>query len=333
MLRTQVINQVIKPLYAKRWTWLVYLSGILLGLSGLDELPGILVYLLTAALLLFAVPHAACDLYIPAWLINPRWEKSPAYWASIAMLFLLPNLLIVTLWLNLSDVMMVFFLAIVAWHWGTADNYRLPLRSFRWLFLGIGRGCLIIGLPFFLQAEETAYWMLMILERNQSLVIGILINIAPYLVALGITLELLAPVFGYLFEKQRPSAEIKIHWIETLFLFALFETASPMLGFIIYFLILHSGRQLVRLTRHLPDKRQIIVEANTRLGTLLRLYKRSKLGLLISLSCSIAFIAWVISRGYTFEESLLLYLLYFSGFLLPHLVLGLIIDLRKKVLN
>lgn len=187
-----------------------------------------------AALFLIAVlglPHGAAD----ALLIKKRWPNIfgaagiMTCYAAIAIAFAF-------FFFHFPALGLVVFILISIWHFGVEDSKTLP----SWSIPAAG-GIFILG-PFLLwSAEINLYLSQLGLTDSQSV---FLLRTAPWLFALCVVTLLLAVL--------RQLRVSKAPLIGFLLSIPVAIALPPLLGFSLYFSLLHAPRHSAFLTQHMP---------------------------------------------------------------------------------
>ena len=136
------------------------------------------------------------------------------------------------LWRSYPLPSTLFFLALTAWHWGTADASLESSPTFSWLLFAISRGSLVMLAPFAFHLADT--WSVILLMAPQA---------GPPPASLPFLPLLLIATLLNLF--SRPSVH---QTIETFLLLFLFYLTPPLLSVGTYFVAFHAWRHLLRLS-------------------------------------------------------------------------------------
>jgi beta-carotene 15,15'-dioxygenase len=186
-------------------------------------------FFLSSALIL-GVPHGACDPWIPGWVLH-RPSRIP-FLVFFFLIYLSISFAYLLIWRTYPLPSTLFFLALTAWHWGTADASLETAPSLQWLLFGLSRGSLVMLAPFAFHLKDT--WSVILLMAPNA---GFPPEAFPFLPAL-----IMAALLNFL---SRPS----IHQtIETSLLLILFYLTPPLLAVGTYFVAFHSWRHLLRLS-------------------------------------------------------------------------------------
>ena len=186
-------------------------------------------FFLSSALIL-GVPHGACDPWIPGWVL--RRPTRVSFFLIFFIVYLSISAAYLLLWRSYPLPSTLFFLALTAWHWGTADASLESSPTLSWLLFAIGRGSLVMLAPFAFHLADT--WSVILLMAPHA---GPPPTSLPFLPAL-----LIAAFLNLL---SRPS----IHQtIETSLLLLLFYLTPPLLSVGTYFVAFHAWRHLLRLS-------------------------------------------------------------------------------------
>ncbi|NBT23667.1 hypothetical protein EBT11_03315 [bacterium] len=245
---------------------LLTILGLLFPQSALTFAPW---FFLSSALLL-GVPHGACDPWVPGWILH-RPSRIPFLFCFF-LIYLSLSFLYLLAWRTCPLPATLCFLALTAWHWGTADASLETTPGLSWLLFGLSRGSLVMLAPFAFHLNDT--WSVILLMAPNA---GLPPASFPFLPAL-----LMAALVNLL---CRPS----IHQsIEITLLFLLFYCTPPLLSVGTYFVAFHAWRHLFRLSA-LRDQLTPLQPLDRWIHSLLRL-------LLLSIPltlASLAFLRWI----------------------------------------
>lgn len=217
-----------------RWQGLIFIFlALFTSLASLLWGPMLPLYetLLAAGLIVFlGVPHGALDPLFAAALLR---LKSRSEWLCFSLVYLLLAALVVLLWWTLPTIFLIAFLTISVLHF--SGDLSVGASFFeRFLY-----GAAVITLPAALHAAEMfrLFSMLVGPSAAQPVVSVLQVSAWPCLIAL---LALVAV------SAARRTDRDGFRNLEILALGVLAFTATPLLGFAIYFCTMHSARHILR---------------------------------------------------------------------------------------
>ena len=331
MLHVIFINTIAKPIWEKRWLWVLYLA---LWLPNWLPFPNQdLAYhtFVLAALALFVIPHGVADLYLPAWILNPPWERQLAYWGAI--MGIIAILAVATLglyWLSIN-FSIALFSAIIMWHWGSLDTLRVyPHRGPSWVVGSMGRGMLVLVAPLFFQPLETQELILSLTRSEESFILTTLYSFSKYILILAIFLEILAVILNKFVEARGLPPKISAHATESLFILLTFAYAQPLLGLTFYFLILHSFRHINRVPAYISETRGNFGESGGTFRNFSYYFQRTNLITFVIILLMGGWFAWNIYRGFDLFQATQASLQPLFLLLIPHTFVSLLADFNPK---
>jgi len=98
-----------------------------------------------ASLLLFGLPHGACDHLVLPRIARPPWTRRDGI--LFYLLYLAGCGLVLLLWMVSAPAGLLFFLALTIWHWGSADGVTLPGSAARYAAGSLARGLIVVLAP------------------------------------------------------------------------------------------------------------------------------------------------------------------------------------------
>ena len=115
-------------------------------------------YALALSVPLFGLPHGSADWWVMRLAADGRWNLRTQ--ARCAAVYVLASLATLAFWRVLPATALVGFLALTAWHFGSAEaSVLLPeRRTFRdpvWWMFAVGRGLLVVFLSLAFRPVET----------------------------------------------------------------------------------------------------------------------------------------------------------------------------------
>lgn len=215
------------------------------SLSGLWFLPW------TLGLLLFGLPHGACD-HLVASKLTGRSSTGDAL--GFVLLYLGAAAAVFVLWMVDATLALAFFLALTAWHWGSADAEHCREEGLAPFFIAaVARGALVISAP-------VAFYP----EQSLSAFAGIVsvfgeapawnVEWVAILAVAGLILSVVVEasmIFSNLVRRRaRPALR---EAVEILLLIALFSLVSPIAAVGVYFVFWHAWRHVLRVSELLEE--------------------------------------------------------------------------------
>lgn len=333
MLRVLLIKALIEPIWARRRLWLLYL--ILIGLSQLilDQAPAIHYLFMLFAIGTFTIPHGTADLFLPAWILNPPWEKQINYWipAMAIVIFVAGGT-----WLIFEfsiDFGVALFSALVMWHWGSVDAVSIyPQRALAWVIASIGRGMLIVSAPMYFRPLEVQDFILNLTGAEESAILNTLYWLSEYILISGIALELLATAVNKFIEGRGFLKRAAGHLAETVFLVLMFKWANLQLSVTFYFLVLHSIRHMSRVSAYIPEARNQLLDVGGLFRNLPDYFHKTNFLNIVFIGLLVAWFMWNIITGSTLMEATFATLGPLLLLMIPHALVGLLADLNPRQL-
>ncbi|MCB1121417.1 MAG: hypothetical protein KJT03_07705, partial [Verrucomicrobiae bacterium] len=230
------------------------------------------------ALIVFTIPHGACDVYLPAWILNPPWERSGIYWLFALGIFGFFALFTWSLTLLSYDFFVALLAALIIWHYGSLDALLLyPNRSIAWLIGSMGRGMLVLIAPLHFKPLETNQLFSEFIPEPGSRILDALYSFSGYIILIALLLEGAAFLASKFIEGRGLPRDMSAHVTESLFILATFKLVSPLVGMSFYFLMLHPFRHIARVVDYIPEERGQILDMGGLLKSLPSLFQRTNL--------------------------------------------------------
>lgn len=216
-------------------------------------LSGLAIGLLAASVLLVGLPHGAADWWVMRRAADGRW--TPAAQVKAASLYVLAALLALGGWFWQPGISLAAFLALTAWHFGSAEaSVLMPeRRTFRdvvWWMFAVGRGLLVVFTPLAFRPVEAArvLWPFTSLGPEVTVVLDSLLRAALPLTWLGVIAQTAAVRFDVRsFPGPEGRRRLTCNILETCVLLMLFRLVPPLLAFVAYWTAFHCWRHILRL--------------------------------------------------------------------------------------
>ena len=234
--------------------WLAVLVTVGAALCGqVRTLDGVAGWGLAASLLLFGLPHGSGDWWVMQLAAGTRW-RGKMRWQLVGG-YVLAALLTLAVWRWQPGAALVGFLALTAWHFGSADASVLlpearPMRDPAWWLFAVGRGLLVICTPLTFRPGESARLLepFAALSGAPGVVVADILRVARPLVWTGailLTVGLRVEAYGRpIWQRDR---RLTYAFVETAVLLALFRLAPPLLAFVCYWVAFHAWRHILRI--------------------------------------------------------------------------------------
>ncbi len=211
------------------------------GLSG-ENSETVGAWLLLGSALLFGLPHGAYDFWILFDSTRRNGQSSRALFGLLAI-YLILALAVVGVWYFLPSVVLIGFLALTAWHFGSGDAIWETENRKDWFINSLGRGLLIMSAPLAFYQIESG----LVLAKLDAGSTEILLSAAPYTLVIGILLLALNNVAALFRTSEAQSAKRLLTLLEASFLLLFFWLTTPLLAVTVYLIGVHSWRHLLRL--------------------------------------------------------------------------------------
>ncbi len=267
--------------------------------------------------LFFGLPHGAYDF----WILFDSTHRTPKPFRSLLirlLIYLSPALLVIGIWWFLPSVILVAFLGLTVWHFGSGDAIWANDNRYQWILESIGRGLIIISAPLAFHPIESGS----VLGKLDAYSSEKLILLAPYGLIIGIILFLIRYFNGF-----RKTQNI-LSLVEIVFLLVFFRLTTPLLAVTIYLIGVHSWRHLLRLDLYEKDHQ---VPTKSILKIIRHFHQRALPITIISLA-GLGLIYWM----WAFNLSDLAnytsaYLVLLSALTLPHAILITQNELNRQI--
>ncbi len=308
-------------LYIIPWTSLF--GGWLLGaLSGENsEIAG--AWLLLFSALLFGLPHGAYDFWI---LFDTTRSARQSFRGLVGLLgtYLLLASAVVGVWYFLPGAVLIGFLALSAWHFGSGDAVWETVSTGYWFVNSLGRGLLVMSAPLAFYPNESGS-VLGKLDANSA---EILLSFAPYTLAFGILLISFNNFAALLRDSRLLIASRLLILLESAFLLSFFWLTTPLLAVTIYLMGVHSWRHLLRL--EIYEQNEKAFELRNLRQIVGRFHRRALPITLVSLF-GLGLIFWLLQlRLSDFANYTTAYLVLLSALTLPHAALITWTELNRR---
>ncbi|ABG04984.1 hypothetical protein Rxyl_2039 [Rubrobacter xylanophilus DSM 9941] len=269
--------------------------------------------------LLLGLPHGACDHLVMARLLGHGIKAR--YIMSFGSIYLGAAGTMFLVWLLAPTAALAAFLALTAWHWGSADAQLYKDRSGDFVLRSTSRGTLLVSSPITLYPEETMDAFSSLLEVTGSARYGAswTSQLAPH--AFIASLLLCCLLVARDVKRGRPRKAAR-EAIEDCIILALFLCSSPVAATGAYFLFWHSWRHVLRVDRFICGKRGGLSRR------LVSYHLRALPMTAVSLT-GLALMALVLGGSDT-EALLSAYLMLLSCLTLPHAALVLFWDAKNE---
>lgn len=287
------------------------------GLSDLWFLPWML------GLLFFGLPHGACDHLVASKLTGRR---SAGDAIGFALLYLGAAAVVFALWMVNPTLALASFLALTAWHWGSADAAHRGKEGFPPFFIAAAaRGALVISAPVAFHPEQSLSAFAGIVSFfgesptwNQEWIA----TLAVTCLLLSLIVETSLALSDLVRRRARRALR---EAVEVLVLIALFSLVSPIAAVGVYFVFWHAWRHVLRVSELLEhsDARR---EAS--LASTVASYHAKALPLTL-LSLAALLVLTLVSGLREPQQLLGVYVVLISALTAPHAAIILFWDLRE----
>ena len=292
------------------------------SLSGLWFVPWML------GLLLFGLPHGACDHLVASKLTGRR---SAGDALGFVLLYLGAAAFVFGLWMLDPPLALAFFLALTAWHWGSAD--AAPRRGeglAPFLIAAAARGTLVISAPIAFHPEQS-------LSAFDGIVS--VFGAAPAwnsdwvsaLAVAGLVLSVLVEFSVVLSNlvRRRAHSALRVA-VEILLLVAMFFLVFPIVAVGVYFVFWHAWRHVLRVSGllEIPDARR----SDLGLGSTVVGYHAKALPVTLVSLASLLFLTLIFGLRES-QQLFGIYVVLISALTAPHAALLLYWDLEANALG
>ncbi|MBA2534348.1 MAG: Brp/Blh family beta-carotene 15,15'-dioxygenase [Rubrobacter sp.] len=291
------------------------------SLSDLSFLPW------TLGLVLFGLPHGACDHLVASKLTGRR---SMGDVLSFVVFYLGAAAVVFVLWMADATLALALFLALTAWHWGSADAAHCRVEGLAPFFIAsVARGALVISAPVAFHQEQSLSAFVGILSVFREAPAWNAERVATLAVA-GLLLSVIAEasiIFSNLLRPRAPSALRGA--VETLLLIALFSLVSPVAAVGVYFVFWHAWRHVLRVSELLEEQGS---RRETGLASTLVGYHAKALPLTL-LTLALLLVLTLVSSLQEPQQLLGIYIVLISALTVPHAALISIWDIGTDALD
>ena len=281
--------------------------------------------ILLAIFILAVVPHICCDPWLPA------WERGRPFilgeWTRMVLYALIGGVAIVALAWTSPLAVLITFLVMTGYHWGTSDsNAVLPLNRDS-LALGLARGGMLLHAPAVFAPTEWAALFLLLPFAAELSWVAAWFAWSPQIVLVCLLLEVLVAInpSRRLPEPWRPS--LYLHLTETILLVFFFWTVPPWLAYGWYFLCLHHFRYVQRVGALQASSQRDA--APTPLDAILRFAQTAAPLALVLLGLSLAGLIYLLAQERSSGELLGAGLLGLAMITPAHLLLSIWLGMRE----
>ncbi len=271
-------------------------------------------WLLLFSALLFGLPHGAYDFWI---LFDTTRRARRSFRGLIGLLgtYLLLASAVVGIWYFLPGAVLIGFLALTAWHFGSGDAVWEAASTGDWFVNSLGRGLLVMSAPLAFYPHESGS----VLEKLDASSAEILLSFAPYALAFGILLILLNNFAALWHNSGLMIASRLLILLESIFLLSFFWLTTPLLAVTIYLIGVHSWRHLLRLEIYEQNEKAF---KRRNLRQIVGRFHRRALPITLVSLFGLGFIFWLLQlRLADFANYTTAYLVLLSALTLPHAAL------------
>ncbi len=280
-------------------------------------------WLLLFSALLFGLPHGAYDFWI---LFDSTCRKHRSFRALFGLLttYLTLAAAVVVVWYFLPGIILIGFLALTAWHFGSGDAIWETENQSDWFWNSLSRGLLVMSAPLAFYQSESG----LVLARLNANSAKILLAIAPYTLTIGITLIVINNFAAFFRDSKTPIINRLLTLSEALFLLTFFRLTTPLLAVTIYLIGVHSWRHLLRL--ELYEQNQQAFNRQNLWKLIYRFHRRALPVTLVSL-IGLGLIFWLLHLHVSdFANYTSAYLVLLSALTLPHAALITWTELNRR---
>ncbi len=283
-------------------------------------------WLLLFSALLFGLPHGAYDFWILFDTTQRERRSSGALFGFLTTYLLLASAVVVV-WYFLPGIVLIGFLALTAWHFGSGDAVWETENQSDWLVNSLGRGLLVMSAPLAFYRNESGA-VLAKLDANSA---EILLIVAPYTLAIGIALIAFNNFSALFRESDSPATNRFLTLLEATFLLSFFSLTTPLLAVTVYLIGVHSWRHLLRL--EIYEQGEKAFERKSLRQIVGRFHRRALPITLVSL-IGLGFIFWLLQlRVSDFANYTSAYLVLLSALTLPHAALITLTEISRRKSN
>ena len=306
--------------------WASLLVGWLIGASSGESSEIVGAWLLLFSALLFGLPHGAYDFWI-LFDTTQRERRSSGALFGLLTTYLLLASAVVAVWYFLPGIVLIGFLALTAWHFGSGDAIWETENRTDWLVNSLGRGLLVMSAPLaFYRTESGA--VLSKLDANSA---EILLTIAPFTLTVGIALIVFNNFFGLFRDFGSKVTSRFLTLLEATLLLSYFSLTTPLLAVTVYLIGVHSWRHLLRL--EIYEQNETAFERKSLRQIVGRFHRRALPITLVSL-IGLGVIFWLLQLQISdFANYTSAYLVLLSALTLPHAALITWTELNRRKSN
>jgi Brp/Blh family beta-carotene 15,15'-monooxygenase len=302
------------------------LFGILLG-DSLNEKLG--AWLLITSVLVFGLPHGACDFWIlqeTSKLHRISFRKLIIYFSIYLMLAILT----VGVWFVAPGFALTGFLLLTVWHFGSGDAIWAKTDNLQWILSSAGRGLLVIFSPIAFHREMSGNVLYGLTVNSETALVEIILSLSPLLVIIGFILLVTESLVNYRYSES--SAE-RIKWTEIGLLLIMFWFTTPLLAITLYLIGVHSWRHILRLDLYEKDQKAFRNCPKT-LGQIILGFHRKALPMTFLSLIGLFGIIWFFQiRSNDIFQMSYAYLILLSALTVPHATLISWMETRNKSVN
>ena len=228
--------------------------------------------------------------------------------------------LVTYIWVSTPSVSLIIFLIVAAYHFGKEDTQFLVNKiNFFNQLLFLFKGMLIILAPIFFHFNETVEIFKLLLIDNETFYLILSFIEKNNIIIIGIILSTISS--SYLFFKNFEVKKFSI-FFDYFSILILNYYLSPLLAFTIYFCFLHSIRHSISLINEL-DKNDF----NN--GSKLFIKKAIPLTLITAVFSIVGL--YLLNNNYTFESSILkIIFIGLASLTFPHILLEYFLEKNEK---
>ncbi len=201
-----------------------------------------------ASLLLFGLPHGACDHLVLPRIARPPWTRRDDI--LFYLLYLAGCGLVLLLWVVSAPAGLLFFLALTIWHWGSADGVTLPGSAARYATGSLARGLIVVLAPIALHPAVSmdAFAAILALPLFGAAHAPWFADVLPRVATTGAAIGVAAELDGIARSVRRGEGrQAAKGTVELALLLGLFAAAPPVAAVGVYFVAWHAFRHVLRV--------------------------------------------------------------------------------------
>jgi beta-carotene 15,15'-dioxygenase len=291
------------------------------SLSGLWFLPW------TLGLLFFGLPHGACDHLVASKLTGRRTTGDAL---GFLLFYLGAAAAVFVFWMADATLALLFFLALTAWHWGSADAAHYRVEGLAPFFVAsVARGTLVISAPVAFHPEQSLSafaGILSVFEPAPAWNAEQVATLAVACLIVSVTAEA-SVIFSNLVRRRALSALRGA--VDILLLISLFALVSPVAAVGVYFVFWHAWRHVLRVSELLEEEGS---RRETGLASSIVGYHAKALPLTL-LSLAFMLVLTLVSSLQDPQQLLGIYIILISALTVPHAALISIWDFGTDALD